>query len=70
MSDACATPEVQREHVFNKDKACVILSQRVQTNLLQRVPHRHRRRRCFGVTLVVWNEDAWEECFQSGAAFA
>ena len=38
--------------------------------LLQRAPRHHRRRRRFGVTLVVWNEDAREECFQGGAAVA
>ena len=39
-------------------------------NFLQRVAPYHRRCRRFGVTLVVWNEDAWEKCFHLGPAVA
>src|SRR5215211_4004751 len=39
-------------------------------NCFKRAPHHHRGHRHFGVTLVGWNEDAREECFQSRAAVA
>ena len=43
---------------------------RAQTNLVQHPAHCNRRRRSFGVTLVFWNENAWEKCSESGDALA
>jgi hypothetical protein len=36
----------------------------------QRAAHHHRRRRGSGVTLVVCDENARQECFEGGAAVA
>ena len=44
------------------------LLQRAFENLSRCPVHHHRRRSCFGVTLVAWNENAQEECFGGGAA--
>jgi len=38
------------------------------TNFFRRPAYRHRRHCRFGVTLVVWNENAREKCFYGGAA--
>ena len=47
-----------------------VTSARSFENFLKRPARHHRHRRRFGITLVVWNEDAREECFQDGAAVA
>jgi len=41
-----------------------------QPNSLRRAAHCPRRRGDFGVTLVVWSEDARKECFQRGTNIA
>jgi hypothetical protein len=46
------------------------LNWRVQTSPLQCAPHWDRGSRCFGVTLVVWIENAGQKCFKLGTALA